>query len=181
MSDPVAEFLAKQKRYVCDRLSASLTIEQCEQNRTRAGNAHKGINNVMACEGCAGLGKAIEIEERVMAKGERACKECGEVKKIHSYGTCAKCLYKLYGKAMKPPVIEASPVASPPPAAEQLEEQQPGPAIMSLLHPAPTLSMVLDFSNDADIYRQLIEKGVDEDQIIGLLSMLLDGELRRVA
>lgn len=119
----VEEFLARQQRYVCERLAANLTVEQCESNRNRQAN----INRVMQCEGCKGLGKAIEIKERVMAT-EKICLECGKLKKIHGYGHCAKCLYAKYGKAMKPPKADPAPLApakDPEPAKAAIETALP--------------------------------------------------------
>lgn len=141
MTTSVEEFMAVQRLVRCEPMSAQITLERCQE-------LQKSSRYQFYCEGCTGIGKAIEIEERVTVKSSRA------------------------GKARK----SRTPVATPPP-----DEQQSRMAGMSLLRPPPTLSMVLDFSNDADIYGQLIEKGIDEEQIIGLLSMLLDGELRRVA
>lgn len=121
MVDQVAEFLSKQERFRCERLSADLTMGQCEANRKRVANIQKGINPVISCEGCAGLGKAVEIKERIMPAKSleeiasvkpwavKVCTECKETKKIHGYGQCAKCLYKKYGKAMRPPKEDPSP------------------------------------------------------------------------
>lgn len=123
----VEEFLARQQRYVCERLAANLTVEQCESNRNRQANINRGINSVMQCEGCKGLGKAIEIKERVMAT-EKICLECGKLKKIHGYGHCAKCLYAKYGKAMKPPKADPAPLApakDPEPAKAAIETALP--------------------------------------------------------
>jgi hypothetical protein len=115
----VEAFLAQQQRYRCERLAANLTVAQCEQNRTRGRNMTADVWEVFACKDCAGLGAAVQLEERTMAKEATAatftklrqpftppaCSECGEVKKIHGYGQCSKCLYKKYGKSMRPPVV----------------------------------------------------------------------------
>jgi len=182
MSDPVAEFLAKQKRYMCDRLSASLTIEQCEQNRTREANIQKGINNVMQCEGCTGLGKAIEIKERVMATVKK-CEECGEVKKIHAYGRCSKCLYKKYGKSMKPPQgddLGSLSILGAKDDAEVIAEQigaaandvMPAatPFINPLLRPVHPRRIVLDLSAEPELWSWLQEWEVTTEHIIELLN-----------
>lgn len=232
MVDQVAEFLSKQERFRCERLSADLTTGQCEANRKRVPNIQKGINPVISCEGCAGLGKAVEIKERIMPPKSldeiasvkpwavKVCTECKEIKKIHGYGQCAKCLYKKYGKAMRPPKEEQAPTplvkeAKPskgfefytcpecsqvrerpigqtecpacgydPAAAESLDvsvECQERKPLHKLLSASPVLSLTLDFTNDAKLYAQLIEHGIDEDQIIELLSMLVSQELRRAA
>lgn len=104
----VEAYLATQKRYRCERLAANLTVEQCEQNRNRQRNLTADVWEVMSCQGCAGLGKAVQLASRCY-------------------------------------------------------------------------SITLDFSEDAELYQTIQEKGITADDIIGLLYMLIDGDLRRAA
>jgi len=166
----VEDFLAKQPRFECERLSAVLTLAQCEANRTRQPNLQKGINIVMACEGCAGLGKAVEIKERVMAT-HKECSECHKVKKIHSHGQCAQCLYKKYGKAMRPPKDEAAVAAGPEKTLKQPAAASPAPPKHNPLLPPPISSdqIVLDFTGHAELFSWLKEAEVTPDHIIELL------------
>lgn len=45
--------------------------------------------------GCSGLGDTL-------GKKVQPCKSCGEVVLLYSHGECSRCLYKKYGKPMKP-------------------------------------------------------------------------------
>lgn len=200
----VEMFLAKQQRYVCARLVANLTIEQCEQNRDRQANIHKGINSVMQCEGCTGLGKAIETKEQAMPT-VRACEECNKVKKIHAYGHCAKCLYKKYGKSMKPPKENrspspskqskpAGPIKTPAVVSDKFIEPEKfqellkkidfvhtvTPSSNPLLPPAVECEVVLNFGGNKPLYDWLQEHEVTPDHIIELLDMAYNRGLKPV-
>lgn len=175
----VEVFLASQQRYVCERLAANLTVAQCDQNRKRVTDVKRDIYKVTACEGCAGLGKAVELEERMdkCAGGARAvikgqCRPCYDK---------AKHKERVAKKAAAAVVVETpaeTPVAvkTYPPAVLKMIEKE-GKPIHRLLKPPPALSMTLDFSGDADLFAKLIECEIDADQVIGLLAMLVDNEL----
>ena len=45
---------------------------------------------------------------------------------------------------------------------------------------ATSRTMVLDFSGHPDLYTLLRDRGIDEAQVVELLSLLVDGRLRQV-
>ena len=65
MSDEVKKFMASKTFYRCERLNANLTVEQCAANRSRQTSFASQTVAIMQCEDCAGLGKAVEMIERV--------------------------------------------------------------------------------------------------------------------
>lgn len=75
--------------YRCEPLSASITREQCERNRTRGRKSKFGTDLVIfACERCGGLGlDEVKIDlEAEMAK--KICDVKGCTKIVHAHGKC---------------------------------------------------------------------------------------------
>lgn len=82
----VEEFLSTQKRYRCEKLSADLTLAQCEVNRTR-------VPAIFQCDTCLGLGRAVQMEEsKTVFKwpADKLCSEPGCVAKKWRSGKCWK-------------------------------------------------------------------------------------------
>lgn len=113
-----------------------------------------------------------------------SCK-CGGT--IVAKGMCRKCYDadRQQSKAQNKPVPHE---VMPGPSAAAEEGAVPPPS--SSLKPSPidallgapsSLIMTLDFSQDQDIYRHIVDHGITADDILGLLSMLFDNQLRRVA
>lgn len=68
----IEAFMAANQFYRCERLSANLTVGQCDANRRRKGEYGKpGLEKIISCEGCAGLGKAVEVQERLVSAKPR--------------------------------------------------------------------------------------------------------------
>lgn len=61
----VEAFMASKTFYRCERLNANLTLAQCNANQKRVPNHYAGITTIFQCQDCAGLGKAVEMVERV--------------------------------------------------------------------------------------------------------------------
>lgn len=84
-------------------------------------------------------------------------------------------------------IISEEPLSGTPAQADMEKEVEADVAapkksrLDELLGAPSSLMMTLDFSDDADLYRRMIDVGIDADDVIGLLSMLLDNQLRRVA
>lgn len=104
--------------YRCDRLSANITRQQCELNRTRGGNRFRGEGLIIfACEGCPGLGEAVEIDLDEVIMGRKqfygTCPTCGRenVQLTSSIGDCHRC-YKRKRDGIDPLIdIPHNPVA----------------------------------------------------------------------
>ena len=168
----VEKFLAQAKLYHCEPLRASITLEQCEANRSRSmeyGNLKK-LPKVYACEGCAGLGAAIKLEERTMA--EAKCK-CGE--KVFVEGQCRKCYDKAKWQNKK---ASLKKVMDPTPMEAQ---DLPLPKVNPLLQAGSSRSIVLDLLHRHDLYNWIVQHEVSPDHIIELLECCMAGQVRRAA
>lgn len=161
----VEEFLAGQQRYDCERLRATLTVAQCEANRKRE-------PVIFQCSDCAGLGKAIEMEERM---NSNKCK-CGGVIFSKSSGECRPCYDKRkHGerKARKAgDEIKAHAVSAAPPVP-----QKRNPLLPSL----PAAHILLDLSDRPSLFAWLEQNSVTCDEIIELLNECYRGNVRWVA
>lgn len=193
--DDVERFLASQQRYRCERLSADLTVAQCEANRQRTGHTE-----IFACKDCAGLGKAVEISERrgeEMSKKLTICKSCGKECKSPGRGLCPKCYY--HDKKENPPQPPApKPICSvagcqtlaavngkcrkyydkdkwaarkgatiPPTAPSPVP---PVPTGNPLLASPPGRVIVLNFDANQPLYDWLQEREVTPEHIMELLN-----------
>lgn len=166
-------YLARQERYRCERLSANLTTAQCEANRRRTGE-----QVIFSCIDCTGL-EVTEVPSSKVGK----CSACQRHMKLVSKGMCSRCYqvsYRMGQHALKGRIEAMGPVAEE--AAVVVPAVDPADKLGRFLGPpAPLMTLVLDFSHDKELYRRVINAGITEDDILGLLSMLVDNQLRRVA
>lgn len=82
----IEAFLANQKLYRCERLSANLTKAQCETNRQRKPNFTTDVWDCAPCKGCPGLGEETDMSKR------GTCTKCGrEDLTLPAEGLCGKC------------------------------------------------------------------------------------------
>ena len=111
-------------------------------------------------------------------KKDRRCSCCGEIRKIYSYGQCAKCLYKQYGKAMKPPaeVIATSYILSPVGDCHVSAK-----SILNLIPAVEFPVRVLELPDS--IWLALDERGVNNLMLVELIELFLSDQLviRRAA
>jgi hypothetical protein len=184
----VEAFLAQQKRFRCERLSADLTEAQCKANQVRT-------PEIFACIGCAGLGKAIQLEECMGYGKECKCVSCEQVKPIMERGMCPSC----YNRKRAAGSLESIPKKSertPPvkvkaaPVPVETVAVAPVPSDIPVYEPIkrnPLLPLVsdrvmeLDFAERADLYDWLQANKVTGEQIMELLSLSYQGVLRRSA
>lgn len=103
------------KLFRCDRLSASISIEQCRKNKSgqpgRGGR--RGFPPRFACEGCPGLGDLVTInQEEIMAS---KCKNnCGKLAQHGKDGLCCTCYSEKNKPAAPPATVTPSKVVSKP-------------------------------------------------------------------
>lgn len=86
--DAIAQFLAKEPLFRCERLDASITQKQCAANKNRQENLSKDIWTCHPCKGCSGLtGEAIKsLEDLNMAHAVCIVKGC--TKLAQKQGKC---------------------------------------------------------------------------------------------
>ncbi|MFW6178680.1 MAG: hypothetical protein ACOC43_10005 [Desulfohalobiaceae bacterium] len=124
-----AEAWIKTNTFWCETLQARISPMQCEHNRKNAVKAdfdgHMGPVQCATCQDWAERQKQIGKEEGTMPsnKKEAACRECGEVKKMHCRGLCAKCYYKNLKALGKPGLDEKYPSVAPGAAADKSDSQ----------------------------------------------------------
>lgn len=187
----VEAFMGEREMVSCERMSAVISRQKCNEYK-------RSERYRFYCETCNG---GVEMASKFK------CGKCmGKEGKNQGRGLCSHCYYQEFragtlkywnagvysGPAEEEPgdLSIVGDGSSSEVVAEQLEEERayevegsvaPTKPLLSLLKPTPTLSMTLDFSDDPKLYAALLEHGIDEDQIVELISMLVDGELRRVA
>lgn len=177
MSADVERFLASQKRYRCEPLSADLTEAQCKANRERS-----GFQEIFTCKDCAGLGKAIEIKERVTDMADdvkkykqRVCLKCKILKRHHGRGLCPNCYMAMSKEELEqyPPVGRESKNRTIQPVKQPtLAKPLTIPVRIKnnpLLPPPLEHQIILNFSDHAKLFSWLQEQEVTPDHIIELL------------
>lgn len=163
-------FLAQQKRFRCERLSADLTQEQCKANQKRT-------PEIFQCQDCAGLGKAVEMEARM---AEAKC-ECGE--KVFASGQCRSCYDKAaYArrkakKAVQVEDVDPAAIVKSPPTVKKLIELDNKKRNPLLVDPTFDRHVLLDLREHPGLYDWIQEEGVTMDNIIELLAQCYMGRV----
>lgn len=161
----------------CKPVKAWISVNACKNNKEKKW--------MLSCEGCPGMGDTVGKKPTM-----KTCSSCGEEKKIHSYGQCARCLYAKYGKTMQPPKEDTQqrdpmfvkPVVETKPETKKVVESIP----QIISHHKSNLELLVpvaapELKISRIIIEELREAEITDEDVEELLRMALAGELRRVA
>lgn len=169
MTADVNAWLASQQRFSCERLSAALTVAQCEANRKRD-------PVIFACQNCAGLGTAVKTEVNVGYSKDQECVACKKVKPIMARGLCPAC----YHAKKRDGSIDQVPakIRLPNKKHQQVRAASSASSISNLLPVVdkPNCSSRMVVIPD-DLAARMTE--ISDDDVIDLLDALIHGELER--
>ena len=175
----VEKFLSSQQRFECVRLSANLTVAQCEANRKRLTNHYTGTMEVFQCQDCAGLGKAVELKERIDMAREEICKHCKKSGKIHGRGLDQACYNELKKAGTLDdlyPMVGRNPHDHGAVNGQKKEPAPAAPPLSSNVKSNPLLKQVskdkqimLDLFDKHDLWNWLQENEITAENIIELI------------
>ena len=176
MTADVAEFLAKQERYRCERLCADLTVQQCEQNRSRNKEYGKpGLSAIISCEDCPGLGQLVKLAQKI--EGEEMPKTCEKIncsQPVRAKGLCQKHYDEKRFQEKKVAEKPAAEVKAVTAAAGV--DQYPLKTLLPVVS-QPIAAMVLTLPDD--LSERVRHFGLTADVLIDCLDALVHGELER--
>jgi hypothetical protein len=167
----IEQFIANSKLFRCERLSANLTTAQCDANRSR-------YPVIFQCEDCAGLGKAVELEERMGYGKDKECVACKQIKPVMARGLCPSCYHKKRnaGDIDTVPIVREMPakIAAKMKAKTSLPVKRFDSLLPIVTQPAGRMITIPE-----SLAPRLVE--ISDEDIIALLDMLVSEQLARRA